>query len=318
MATIMVPVMAAFERDLLTNLKLLEEIVKPAGHEIGLGVIGKPSHFLEQEQRAKMIGNLNKYAKGLKIASHQWSGNVIYDPSPGNLAFSDLRTERGRKVINCGVDFAVEAINTGIVPENQEVYVHTHGGDIYFGKRMPENELQYDRALIRQNLVDASNRNPRVIIGLENLPHFPNSDDPELINFPEKIGRSVFECLGDYKEAVEGTKLKLTFDTAHYGYEFPIGDKIDLVSAIDIFGEHLRHVHISDAKGYWAPYVSIAGDGLVPGQGKIGEEEFIRFFRHLRNNYDLSKVSIEAEVQDADYQNPKNRRETLKRIVKWL
>ncbi len=316
MATIMVPVMAAFEDDLKTNLRLLEEVVAQKGHEIGLEVIGKPKHFLEQERREKMVDNLRRYAQGLRIVSHQWSGNVIYDPSPDNPAFSDLTTERGRNVLECGVGFAQEVIGAGIVPDDQEVYVHTHGGELYFGE-VSEEELEEGRTLIRQNLLQMAGRNPRIRIGLENLPEYPNSDDPELIESPEKVGRTVFETLQHYRDAVEGTDLRLTFDAAHFAYDLPEG-KVDLCSAIDVFGHYLRHIHISDARGLWLPGESVAGDGYVPGEGKIGREEFERFFRHLKDNYDLEQIGIEAEVKDDNYTNPPNRRETLTRIVNWL
>ena len=317
MATIMVPTMAYFEDDLKTNLNLLEKIVQPKGHEIGLEIIGKPNHFLEKEGREKMVDNLKKHTAGLRIASHQWSGNVIYDPSPDNLAWSDLRTERGRNVLECGIAFAQEAINTGLISEGNGVYVHTHGGELYFGERIPEEDLKKQRDLIKQSLLIASEKNPRIKIGLESIPAFPNSDEPGLIKTPEKVGRTVFETLGDYKDTVEGTNLKLTFDTAHYSYDLKEGE-IDLCSAIDVFKDYLKHIHISDARGHWVPYKSVAGDGYIPGEGKIGSEEFERFFKHLKENYDLSKVSIEAEVKDTDYANPLNREETLKRIVGWL
>jgi sugar phosphate isomerase/epimerase len=254
----------------------------------------------------------------MAIVSHQWSGNVIYDTSPDNLAFSDLTTERGRKAINAGAKFAAEAIEAGLIPENQEVYVHTHGGELYFGGRMSETDLKHNQDLIIQSLLNASERHSRIRIGLENLPLFPNSDDPDLIHKPEKVGRTVFEELSDYRRAVEDTPIRLTFDTAHYAYDAPIGAKVDIVSAVDVFGDYLRHLHISDARGFWEPGKSVARDGYIPGEGKIGIEEFKRFFTHIKENYDLTKVTLEAEVQDEDYSNPINREETLKRMVNWL
>jgi len=317
MAIVMVPVMAAFERDLQTNLRLLEEIVLAKGHEAGFEVIGKPEHFLEQEGRERMVDNLKKHAQGMKIASHQWSGNIIYDSSPDNRAWSDLRTGRGAKVLRYGVEFAKEAIKAGLVSEDEEIYVHAHGGELYFGERMSKEKLEKDRELIKQNLLKVSREHLRIKIGLENLPVFPNSDNPDLINCPEKVGKTVFETLEDYVAVVNGTNLMLTFDAAHFAYDLEKG-RIDLVSAVDVFGGYLRHVHVSDAKGVWVPHESVAGDGYVPGEGKIGSDEFARFFRHLKDNYDLSKINVEAEVQDSDYSNLVNREETLRRIVKWL
>lgn len=316
MAIVMVPVMAAFEKDLTTNLRLLEEIVQPAGHEIGLEVIGKPSHFFEPEQRARMIENLKKYAAGLRIVSHQWSGNIVYDTSPSNLAFSELRTRRGRKAIECGISFAEEAIAAGIIPEGQKVYVHTHG-DIN-PQNSSEDRLEYHRHMVIKSLTEMSKKHPGVVIGLENLPVYPNSDDPELLKTPEKVGVCDFECLEDYMMEIIGTDLRLTFDTAHYAYDFKPDFKIDLVEAVDVFGEYLRHIHVNDARGYWIPGKSVNSDGYVPGEGKIGREEFERFFRHLKDRYDLSTVSVEAEIQDTDYSNPQNRKEALRRISEWL
>ena len=315
MAIIIVPTMAAFEKDLVTNLRLLEELVEPTGHEFGLEVIGKPDHFLNPEQRAQMVANLKKHAAGLTLVSHQWSGNVIYDSSPENAAFADIRTERGKRVLESGVSFAEEAIAAG-VPKGNRVYVHTHSGDLYFGEVMPYEVRMSSIQRVRKNLIGASVGHPYVKVGLENLPTFPNSDDPTLINTPEKVGRSVFQTLQDYKTAVRDTDLGITFDPAHYVYD--LDGSIDLVEAVDIFGEHLVHLHINDSKGDWIPGQSIVQDAIVPGEGKIGASEYKRFFRHLNDHYDLSKIGVEAEVRDADYVTLPNRREAVRRIIDWL
>lgn len=315
MAIIIVPTMAAFENDICTNLSLLEKIAKPRGHELGLEVIGKPAHFLDPEQRAKMVANLKKYAAGLTIVSHQWSGNIIYDPSPENAAFSDLRTERGVKVIQSGISFAEEAI-AARVPKGNRVYVHTHGGDLYFGAPMFYDARMRDIYLIRQSLVNAAKDHPNVRVGLENLPIFPNSDDPELMNKPEKVGRTVFHSLQDHLLAVKGTDLGITFDPSHYAYD--LEGEIDLVTAVDIFRGYLMHFHIGYTKGLWVPGKSIVEDGFVPGDGKIGIQAYERLFRHLKDSYDLSRIGIEAEVRDTKYSDPVNRKEAVRRIVNWL
>lgn len=316
MAIIAVPTMAAFENDLITNVRLLEELVLPSGHEGALEIIGKPDHFIEKEGREKMIENLKKYARGMGILSHQWSGNIIYDPSPGNLAFADLRTERGSRVINAGVQFAEEAIQAGLIPDGETVYVHTHGGDIYFGPRKSERERHRDINKIKDTLTNAGREHPRVVIGLENIPTFPNSDDPDLLNSPNKVGRSVFECLEDYKGVAIGTDVELTFDTSHYSYDR--SGNIDLVKAMEVFGPDLRCLHVGDIEGFYIPGESMVQDGLVPGEGRIGRDAFKELFGHLKESYDLSKIGIEAEAADKDYRNPVNRKEAVRRIVGWL
>lgn len=305
MATILLPTMAAFKGDIETMFSLLEKTV-PQQYKIGLEIIGKPSHFIgeyAEENLNKIKNNLEEIAKGAQIVVHGFSGLDIYETGS-----ADMRTEQGRALLKTYLKLAQD-IGAG--------YVHVHSAAGYRGESN-ERAKQKAKEQIRKNMLGII-RETRVTlnVGIENLP-CPSMGDVE--TDPEKIWKDHVESLEDCLSVVQGTDLKVTLDTCHYacGIKEP---KINLVKAAKQLDAYLNYLHISDVNGYWIPKMpgregSAWIEGVIPGNGRIGEEAFAEFFKYIREN--KPDIGICIEVSNKDFKNPEESRDSITKVISWL
>ncbi|MEK6860467.1 MAG: hypothetical protein AABY07_00710 [Nanoarchaeota archaeon] len=80
--------------------------------------------------------------------------------------------------------------------------------------------------------------------------------------------------------------------------------------------DHIYHLHVVDCEGYWTPNQSMAFDGPVPGDGRIGSYAFENFFNYIKENHPNLGVCI--EVRNKDEKNPEQTREGIRRVCRWL
>ena len=113
---------------------------------------------------------------------------------------------------------------------------------------------------------------------------------------------------------VKDTPLKITFDTAHYGINEK--ENPDLIKPLKEIGKYLGHIHVGDCKGIWIQNKSRAYDGVIPGDGRIGKDSFEKFFKYIAK--ENPNISICLEVQNKDFKNPEETRESIKRVCNWL
>jgi len=81
-------------------------------------------------------------------------------------------------------------------------------------------------------------------------------------------------------------------------------------------GEHAGYFHLSDASGFWIPYQSVWKEGVVPGKGRIGEENFKKFINYVKENHPDAKLCIEAN--NTDFSKLDESAESIRRVVNWL
>jgi len=105
----------------------------------------------------------------------------------------------------------------------------------------------------------------------------------------------------------------LTFDTCHWG---TLGLSISLKTAVQRVAHNLVHLHMSDVLGRWIDGSARYKEGVVPGDGDLGQEVFYLLLEYLQDLED--PVTITAEVNDRDFKNPEESRLSLARIFEWL
>jgi len=116
MKTIYVPTFAAFNTDVKTMFKLLdEEVLKkhPEKFQIGLEISGTSEHFTNQEHLEAIVDNIKTIAGGVKTIIHGFSGIEIY-----TQGIADMSEDVGIKLLNDYVKLGKKL---------KSKYVHVHG-----------------------------------------------------------------------------------------------------------------------------------------------------------------------------------------------
>lgn len=297
MVTILLPTMAAFKDDAQTMFDLLESTAGKAGYDIGLEVMGKPEHFQNKEHISEVIENMNSVAGGAHNVVHGFSGLNVYE-----TGMCDMGTGVGKKLLRTYLQIA-KAIDAK--------YVHVHSAAGYRGVENKPDDKSKTLKVIRGNLLDCMNEFDGIKVGIENLP-WPSMGD--VFKDPVTMWCDYVDSLEDCMSVVKGTKLGVTMDTCHYALDKK--GKIDLVKGAKELGNYLSFLHVSDAEGFWTPHKSIWKEGIVPGDGRIGEEQFKKFFAYIKENH--PDVGINVEVFNDSFKDPKESRESMKRVLSWL
>lgn len=288
--------MAAKSKDVELMLNLLEKTV-PKKYESGLEIIGKADHFKNPEEIAKIVENITGLAKGAYLSVHGFSGLEVYESG-----LADMREEKsGGKLLDTYLDIA-DKIGAN--------YIHIHSGAGYKGINKALKDKKEELNKIRNILLSRASKS-KVPIGIENLPS-PSMGDVEKDH--DQIWCDGVESIDDCLEIVEGTNLKVTFDTCHYASDKE--GEIDLVAPLQKLGAYAVYLHISDMQGRWVPHQSVWTEGVIPGQGRIGEEQFKKFFQYIKEN--CPDVGLCIEVANPDFKNPVETEIAVKQILKWL
>ncbi|OGJ13349.1 hypothetical protein A3K82_00430 [Candidatus Pacearchaeota archaeon RBG_19FT_COMBO_34_9] len=299
MNTIYVPTFPAFRGDVETMFSLLkEEVLKkyPGKFGIGLEIGGKPEHFTNQESLEKIVKNIKEVAGGAKTIVHGFSGLAIYTEG-----IADMSKDVGKNLLATYVDLAKKLKSN---------YVHVHGAIGYHGIKTPEDKPEVLNK-VRKNLLWGLENSEGISIGIENLPT-PSAYDFD--SNPETVWSDYVEGIEDCMKIVKDTPLKITFDTAHYGINEK--ENPDLIKPLKEIGKYLGHIHVGDCKGIWIQNKSRAYDGVIPGDGRIGKDSFEKFFKYIAK--ENPNISICLEVQNKDFKNPEETRESIKRVCNWL
>ena len=302
MITIYLPTFAARSEDIKNVLYVLEKNVNLNRFNIGLEIGGKAKDFLNQEGIEKIVENISHVARGVKTTVHGFSGKEVYEINGKESHIADMSREEGRDLLETYIQLAKKIGSH---------YVHVHGGVGYQGVKVP-GDMRIKLGEVRKNLLSGLENalKSNICIGIENLP------SPSLCDYDtdsHKVWRDYVESIPSILGIVNGTGLKATFDTAH----FALNKKdFDLIEGVSLLENHLYHLHACDIEGYWVPGKSLSKDGLIPGEGRIGEKRFRDFFRYIAESH--PNIGIVAETRIADSKNPVEFRESVKKICEWL
>ena len=294
--TIYLPTFAAKKEDVQRQLAILQEEVlqkHPSTFDIGLEIGGLPKHFQQGEHLEAIVDNTKSVAAGVKTIVHGFAGLAVYTEGISDMSNDEV----GPKLLKTYIDLAKKLGSN---------YVHVHGSAGFQGIKPLADK--FDRLeKIRRNLINGMINSEGIPIGLENLP-VPSCCD--FYTDPKEVWSDCAQQPEDVQTVIQGTPLKFTFDTAHYGINKP--GSIDLVKPVEGLKEHLYHLHVVDCTGFWKANVSKAYDGSIPGDGRIGPDSFQKFFHYIRENHPNLGMCIEVK------NDPYYFREGIRRVIKWL
>jgi sugar phosphate isomerase/epimerase len=299
MVKIVVPTRACKRDDVETMLRVLERTVKGSGHEFGLEIVGRAGDFQSEEGREATKKNIRELASGAYLVVHGFSGLAVYEEGS-----ADMRTETGKQLLDTYVKLGADIGAS---------YVHVHSGAGYRGVDLKPEVKKAELLKVRRTL-ESAGYNPRYkgLIGIENLPN-PSMGDVD--TYPCTVWRDCVDSLEDCLTIVKGTMMMVTFDTCHYACDRE-GENIDLIESFKLLGAHAHHLHISDVTGRWIPYQSVWTEGVIPGEGRIGEEQFKRFFSYIRDNN--PSIGLCVEVANKDFTKPVETEVAVRKVLDWL
>ncbi|MCK5149964.1 sugar phosphate isomerase/epimerase [Candidatus Pacearchaeota archaeon] len=300
MVTILMPTMAAFRGDVETVLSILEKKVGNQ-NQIGLEIIGKADHFKNPEHLEKIVTNINELAKGAYISVHGFSGIDVYESG-----LADMRTEAsGGKLIDTYMDIA---------KKTNAKYVHVHSAAGYQGLKNKPKNLVEEQQKIRRTLLSRMG-DETISLGIENLPSPSAGDFKKYMESPKEMWCDCVETIDDCLNIVKDSDLKITLDTCHYACRIP-KENIEIISVVKKLGEHAGYFHLSDVKGFYIPHKSVWKEGIIPGQGRIGEKNFKDFIKYIKENFLNAKLCIETD--NADFKKMDESAKAIEKIVRWL
>lgn len=279
-------------------------------YSVGLEIVGPANDFLNPKILETTIRNLSLFrSENLFFSIHFpfWSHKRA--SSPFNLA---CPKPIFYKAVEATAMLANE-INAGVI----NIHPST---PISFWQRSAiksNAELEERRKLIlekvRVNLVEIQAMFGRKVC-LENMPpvyHSGYEANPRKVFYDICFFRS-----SDFLLVVEPAKnIFATVDTSHLAGAL---DSSQLLGEIKSLGSALGHVHFNDIGHRYQPFLAPFEDGLIPGEGGIGERVFKELLRYFVDYSIVHDLSVNIEVGSKDYHNPIELEESVKRIGQWL
>lgn len=256
------PCRAAKSSDVETRVALLKS-VKKENYQLGLEVVGPLSDF--QKSAEEIVRNVAEARRqGIEqIVIHLPVTRDNYVEAPTNLS----RPE------------SVEILNSvfDIAKRVRAILVNVHLETFVIGDQM-DQFTDSDRKQLQEAVSENLGRIKRgsVKLALENMP-WPLMGDAY---FTKKD--MIFEPLSvdpeELAKFAERSAAGLTFDTCHWG---TLALPMPLTAAVRRVEHNLSHLHLSDVLGRWIDGSSRYIEGIIPGDGNLGEENFRQLIRYL-------------------------------------
>ncbi|OGC47104.1 MAG: hypothetical protein A3A94_03610 [Candidatus Portnoybacteria bacterium RIFCSPLOWO2_01_FULL_43_11] len=288
------PCRAVKREDVRVRLNLLQEI--KGKYPIGFEIVGPIDDFFYE--RELIISNIKEIKRELDFL-------IIHSPVERENYFSgntNLSTEKGMETLK-----SVYGLARMIGAEQ----VIVHAEVLSFTPLISERQKKKEN--LKENLKRLVIR-PAVKLSLENMP-YPLMGDV-MYSYEDMVWDPFFADPFELYEFVSEIGIFMTFDTCHWG---TLGFPVSLKTIVNKFKEKISHFHISDCWGHWIPGTSVFKEGLVPGDGFLGEEQFRELFSFFKNDsWNTMNYTINLEVNDSDFKNPKESRESIRRILSWL
>lgn len=295
---ILTPCRAAKIRDVETRVTLLTEIAK--GLRGGLEIVGPFSDFIENSKA--IVDNL-KQAKAMGVQIIIIHSPVIRDNYASTL--TNISRPESQEILGAVLEIAHEV---GAVAIN----VH---GEIFFTTEEVKNLTNRERDVLKKNisknLKQLHLKESVVKLAIENMP-WPLMGD---IFFGEKdmVWDPLFADPLELYQFCEENDLWMTFDTCHWS---TLGLPLLLTDAFKMVEGRVTHLHLSDAYGHWLPGTATFKEGLIPGDGNLGKGKFHQLLQYLRDC--TQQFTLTLEVNDKNFLNPRESRESLKRVIEWI
>lgn len=309
MLRIMLPCRACNEDDLKARIGILRSCVGEK-YSIGLELVGPWNDFFDNDIIKKTKNNL------VKFQEH----NDIFLSLHAPLNKKDL----GKNLFNPGEKQANNLRH--IIKVAKEVgafLVNVHGSSILSYQEM----LREKRGI--EALVSAQIDRVAKILGevsfsgtlcVENITGYwgmNKLDVKNLSDFEEANYEIAFVNTEDFLLLHE--KQERAFATIDICHLSAVYDSSELLNQLRKVGPILRHVHLSDSRSTWHQFLPRFEEGLIPGDGKIGErvfrEDILPYLVELSKERD---INIMLEVLDKDFIASEESIKALKRLMVWL
>jgi len=306
MLKLMLPCLASDRKQLEAKIDLLKEYVGskyPTGVEIGLrmGDLDDPTVF------STIRDNLSILPSDMVVTIH---GAINYKKGfKDNFFQSQKGFENLLKTLRFAREINIELVNihASAFVSCKRLRILKRDGDINDYRRKALAKVKLDLHKLRELL----GLSP--IICIENVPSALTVDrivDPE-----QAIYELIFVDLLDFLKVINPEKnIFATVDIDHLAQVY---DSSQLLSKIQSLGRGLGHVHLSDLRN-WQPFISTIEEGLIPGEGRIGERVFKELLEYFVTFAEKQDLGIVLEIEEEDFTKPKNSRVGLKRVVQWL
>ena len=135
------------------------------------------------------------------------------------------------------------------------------------------------------------------IICIENVPH--NYHNDRYVDPAFGLYELAFVDPADYAAIISPQKnIFACIDVCHLAQVY---DSSELLDKIVPLGTGVRHVHLSDLKGAWHPFISTCQEGRIPGTGRIGETVFFDLLCHFLWLSQQVDINLVLEINDSDF-----------------
>ncbi len=279
-----VPTMGKSPKDVGVVGELLIKTVGPEYNKF-VEVIGLKDHFLNKITRHEIIKNVNSLGQEFRRTLH-----VLTPPPDYTSGEMDISTKKGRYFINCCMEVA-KGINADIFS--------FHPCCHYIGKSPSPINILYKLEEIKRNCAWAVRKWKK--IALEVI-----TDEVFVDYYCEKeedIVHDFAESLINYLFILQGVKgLNSIFDVGHIAAAEVIkeGGIIDLITPLKILGKKVKEIHFNDISCRVEKDKKVLVEGLIPGQGMIGEQGLIEFCSYVKKHLKGIFFCVEVAVKDHD------------------
>ncbi|MFA5925311.1 MAG: TIM barrel protein [Parcubacteria group bacterium] len=161
------------------------------------------------------------------------------------------------------------------------------------------NRADKDRLMVKvgENLYDLARLAPGVRINVENMPE-PLMGNA-ILSSAEMVYDPLFSNVNELAHFCEVYKLGLTFNSCHWGARSGVTTGANLMKSFRSISRFVTHISLADTVGEWLDRRMTFQKGIVPGQGKLGDN-LVRLVHYLRRSAVNCTVTVEVEDRDSE------------------
>ena len=304
---LMSPCRVSDERQLKAKIEALRGLVGDE-YSIGLEIRIEMDDIYNPLVLEKAKANLEKLQEPIFLSLH--GPFEIKKGSKRNFFSSEQGFENLLKTVQFAEEIEIDLIN---------IHAHSFASYNELGKIVQNDELESFKKASIQRAKRGLQRlrqtiSSKIKVCVENMPYCLTADtvfDPR-----EVIYELCFVDPNDFLQIVEPeNNIFATIDVCHLAQVY---DSSQLLSQIQKLGKGLGHIHLSDLGNIWQPFISLVKEGVIPGDGRIGERFFKEILEYLLKFSEKQDLGVVLEIDDEDLTKLEESRESFTRAIKWL
>lgn len=304
---LVLPCDASDDKQLKAKTQLLKQYQKK-GFSIGLEILLEMDYLFNRDILERIITNVEGLPKSMVLSVH---GPIELKKGSHRNFF---QSEEGFSNLIKTVQFAL-LINA------ESINIHAHRFLSYEALKKAREDQKIP-ALKRESILkvkaDLIRLRERVSflpkIYVENVPYCLTVDN--ILNPEEALYELCFVDPQDFLKIIDPDKnIFATIDVDHLAQVY---DSSQLLSKIQKIGRGLGQIHFSDVGTLWQPFISLVEEGLIPGDGRIGERIFRELLGYFIDYSRTQELNIVIEVHDRDYTELKESKIALRKVARWL